>query len=128
MHLVHMDTSPHIHPTDQKGEFMTRGPVVNTAIQVVFMLHWCTSHGAGTSQEQRRTPGGGTNPHTVDLSNSTTSSQLLKSITYNTNKSKWPGNLRDCILIHHTIASFSLMQYITKPAQKLTLVNNIMDR
>lgn len=89
MHHVH--TSPQIHPTDQKGEFMTRGPVVSTALQEVFLLGWCTSHGAETSQEHGRTPGGGTDPHTIDLSTSTSSSPLLKSITHNTNKSKWPG-------------------------------------
>lgn len=89
MHHVH--TSPQTHPTDQQGEFMPQGPVMSTAIQEVFLLAWCTSHGAGTSQEHRGSPGGGTNPHTVDLSISMSSSQLLKSITYNTNKSKWPG-------------------------------------
>lgn len=48
-------------------------------------------HSHGTQPHASSTGGAGTNPHSADLSNSTTSSQLLKSITHNTNKSKWPG-------------------------------------
>lgn len=91
--MYQVQTSPQIHPTDQKGAFMAQGPGMSTAIQEMFLLGWCTSHGDGINEEHRRIPGGGggTNPHTTDLSNSTSSSQLLKSITYNANKSKWPG-------------------------------------